>query len=942
MTEIQLELVTAASFTPVSVEFPNSWVGHIPFASWLIRQIKPDIFVELGTHSGNSYFAFCQSVLEADLQTKCYAVDTWKGEEHAGYYLDDIFLKVNAFNSENYEKFSRLVRMTFDEALDYFTNDSVGLLHIDGFHSYEAVSHDFNTWLPKLAPGAIVLFHDINVRERGFGVWKFWEELKEKYPNHLEFLHSHGLGILQISVEVNNFEYSWLQPASPLQQTLKNYFSALGARQSERYNLCTLEKERNELNLSLAEKNGQIASLNQTVVENERKISSLSQVVAERDAAVSQIAIMRNSTSWRISAPIRFAGHLVRGDFGLAARLIRHGIYRLTALIRQPLSTFIPRGYDRLVNLTSITPNSSANSPAIAKLVDERCSFTHKPIAADPMSLPTPLEWPAIDICVVTYNSCRWIDQFVDSLLELDYPKNRLAIHFVDNSSIDNTVVALRTAAPRLQTMGFTVEVLVRPNNGFGAGHNIAIRTGTAPFCLVTNIDLVFETDSLRRVVSMAVADAQQAVAWELRQKPYEHPKFYDPITGTTNWNSHACVLLRRAAIDDIGGYDESLFMYCEDVELSYRLRRAGYLLRYCPAAVVWHYSYEFSNQVKPQQYLGSTFGNLYLRLKYGQRADILAVPLMALWLLVAPKAFPGSRKFAAKNILQLITIAPKTLKDRKASPTYFPFRGWDYDLTREGAFVKQLPLPTERPLVSIITRTYQGRELYLRQALLSVTHQTWPNLEHIVVEDGGDIMRSICEEVACATGRPIQFIANEKHGRSKAGNTGLAASRGRWCMFLDDDDLLFADHVEVLANALLAETDAVASYSPAWEVVTNTASLLEGHYIEASHGLPPVLHQPFDFEVLCHHNYLAIQSVMFERKLFEERGGFDEDMDALEDWSLWIRYAWKHRFIFIPKVTSLFRTPADPTKIRDRSVAFDKAYPLVLARSKAWIETQQ
>ena len=109
-------LITAASFTPKSLQSPNAWVGHLPFAAWVIQEINPKIFVELGTHTGNSYFSFCQSVIETGIPTKCYAVDTWQGDEHAGQYNDDIFTNVDAYNKEHYAEISQLLRMTFDEA----------------------------------------------------------------------------------------------------------------------------------------------------------------------------------------------------------------------------------------------------------------------------------------------------------------------------------------------------------------------------------------------------------------------------------------------------------------------------------------------------------------------------------------------------------------------------------------------------------------------------------------------------------------------------------------------------------------------------------------------------------------------------------------------------------------------------------------------------------
>ena len=170
---------------------PSAWIGHLHFAYFLIKELKPKIFVELGTHSGNSYFAFCQSVIENNTNTLCYAVDNWKGDVHTFEYEGEkIFSKVNNYNLNNYSKFSKLLRMDFDEALNNFDDRSVDLLHIDGFHTYEAVKHDFESWLPKLAPGAVILFHDTQVKQRDFGVYKLWQELGKTYSNNIEFPHS--------------------------------------------------------------------------------------------------------------------------------------------------------------------------------------------------------------------------------------------------------------------------------------------------------------------------------------------------------------------------------------------------------------------------------------------------------------------------------------------------------------------------------------------------------------------------------------------------------------------------------------------------------------------------------------------------------------------------------------------------------------------------------
>lgn len=173
----------------------NSWHSHIPFGGWCVAALRPRVLVELGTHKGDSYCALCEAVDRAGLATACYAVDTWAGDHEAGFYPERVFQELKTYHDPRYGRFSRLVRATFDEARDHFPDGSIDLLHIDGLHTYEAVRHDFETWLPKLSPAAVVLFHDINVREKDFGAWRYWQEVSSRFP-HFTFQHGHGLGFL--------------------------------------------------------------------------------------------------------------------------------------------------------------------------------------------------------------------------------------------------------------------------------------------------------------------------------------------------------------------------------------------------------------------------------------------------------------------------------------------------------------------------------------------------------------------------------------------------------------------------------------------------------------------------------------------------------------------------------------------------------------------------
>ncbi|WP_122049499.1 class I SAM-dependent methyltransferase [Asaia bogorensis] len=227
------KLPVAAFWVPKHICI-SAWLEHAPFAFSIVQMLQPRTLVELGTHHGFSYLAFCQAVQNCGLSTRCYAVDTWEGDDQAGFYSNDVYESLRITNEENYRGFSTLIRSRFDQALPFFEDGEVDLLHIDGHHTYEDVLADYTQWLPKLSGRGVVLFHDTNVRRDDFGVWKLWKELSPQYPS-IEFPHGNGLGVLCVGPNAPEPVIRFLSGEVESVQSLQLAYAALGGAITVRF-----------------------------------------------------------------------------------------------------------------------------------------------------------------------------------------------------------------------------------------------------------------------------------------------------------------------------------------------------------------------------------------------------------------------------------------------------------------------------------------------------------------------------------------------------------------------------------------------------------------------------------------------------------------------------------------------------------------------------------
>lgn len=262
---------------------------------------------------------------------------------------------------------------------------------------------------------------------------------------------------------------------------------------------------------------------------------------------------------------------------------------------------------------------------------------------------------PFVDVIVPLWRSAPYLEALFDGVGALDYPRDRMALHLVDNGPGDGSLVEAKRQIGRVQGPLPHIEIHEPGKNlGFSGGNNLALRASIEAghayaYCL--NADASFEPGALREAVAAAEADPGIGSVQSLlvlQQDPDEvnsegnaihflgfgycagyHKKRADipsEVRGIA-YASGAGVLYRNASLREVGLFDETLFAYHEDLDLGWRLMLAGYRNVLAPKSVVRH-RYDFSRSIS-KWYLMERNRLLIVLKDYRWPTLLLLVPLL-------------------------------------------------------------------------------------------------------------------------------------------------------------------------------------------------------------------------------------------------------------------------------------------------------------------------
>jgi GT2 family glycosyltransferase len=827
----------ACFLTPRRVTPGLAWHEHIPFGMFLVELLRPRAVVELGTHYGDSYCAFCQAVAELGLDTRCYAVDTWTGDSQTGFYQSHVLADLRAHHDPLYGAFSRLIQSTFDQAVDYFADGSIDLLHIDGYHSYEAVKHDVETWLPKLSPAGVALLHDINVRERGFGVWQVWQELRARHP-HFEFVHGHGLGVLAPGGEPPAALRPLLQASEADVARLRRFFFELGRRFTLEAELTGLRRERDRW------------------IEEAAHFKAKLQMEYAKTEHFAR-AVTRTEASYRALEKTYLT------LFAHAARIDAHPVWRAYQSLRLRA---VPRGSRRERALRGLkdglgrlrrgqgeppaeTPPPAAEPPRPYDRWLERHAVTAEDLArlrAETGRLAAP---PTISVVMPVHDVDEaWLREAIESVRGQAYERWDLCL-VNDASTAPHIRPVLEEYAagdPRIRVEHLT------ENRGIAGASNRGLELATGDFVGFLDHDDVLYPYALAEValalardpdVDIVYSDEDKIDADGRRVEPFFKPDWSPDLLLALNYTCHFSVY-RRSLVESVGGLRPG-FEGSQDYDLVLRASEVTSRIVHLPAVLYgW------------RQVPASTAASVEAK----------------------PYAHQGGRAAIADALARRGVEATVEMFWPGRYHVRYPVRG--------------------HPLVSLVIPMRDRAEL-TRQCVASIeSRSSYKNVEIVIVDNASlePDSRRFFEEASL---RHRVVALDQPFNYSAINNFGARRATGEYVLFLNNDTEVDApDWIEaMLEHAQRPEVGAVGAkllypdrrIQHAGVFVMGSELAFAGHafkylpeYTDAHFGLAQVVRNVSAVTGAC---------MMVRRQVFEQVGGFDESVRvAFNDVDLCLR----------------------------------------------------
>ena len=224
----------------------------------------------------------------------------------------------------------------------------------------------------------------------------------------------------------------------------------------------------------------------------------------------------------------------------------------------------------------------------------------------------TKQDWPSVAVAILNYNGRKHLEEFLPSVVEASYPNQQ--IHIADNGSTDDSLVFLREHYPGIQIHE------LEENHGFAKGYNEAMKLIDADYFVLLNSDVEVAKNWLAPIIELMEQDetigaCQPKVMAYLEKNKFEHAgaaggwmdhwgypfcrgRVFDHIEEDRGqydhieeifWATGAAIFIRPRLFRELGGFDPDFFAHLEEIDLCWRIKRAGYKIMANPKSVVYH-----------------------------------------------------------------------------------------------------------------------------------------------------------------------------------------------------------------------------------------------------------------------------------------------------------------------------------------------------------------